>query len=257
MKTTLPNSIPLRENEQGGALKRLMSDGANAWGFSQNNLLLIWTIPVLIVLGAVIAALLGKPAYKWYTGEDQFAETMQVLIYISAFVLNFYILSRLWVNERKIIASLYLFVLFGLIFMIGEELSWGQRLIGWETSETFEEINKQQETNLHNIYGVGDTFKWLQMVVGAYGAILPLFMLKLGFFKKNQVFFSYVIPHYTLIPFFLPMLIWRLYRNLFDAPAEYYFAISEFNEVIEFILAAGVALFMFFQFRRLRASGSR
>jgi hypothetical protein len=40
-----------------------------------------------------------------------------------------------------------------LIFFLGagEEISWGQRILGIETPEAWAEINKQEETNLHNL----------------------------------------------------------------------------------------------------------
>ncbi len=37
------------------------------------------------------------------------------------------------------------------IYFAGEEISWGQHFFGWETGETLAEINKQKETNIHNI----------------------------------------------------------------------------------------------------------
>jgi hypothetical protein len=240
-------------NSRGSnGVKKLLQNGADAWNFSQGALIAIWTIPLIIVLGAVVAALLGKPAYKWYTGEDQFAETMQVFFYLTAFVFTIRVIKELWSSGEKGIAGLYLVVLTGLFFMIGEELSWGQRIVGWETSEKFIEINKQDETNLHNIYGVGTTFKWLQMVIGAYGTFLPLLLL-LKLSQPLKKFLSSVIPHYTLIPFFAPMFFWRFYRNVFPEPEGFYFVVAEFNEVMEFVLAVGMALFMIYQWRRLKA----
>ena len=37
------------------------------------------------------------------------------------------------------------------IIAIGEEVSWGQRIFEFETSESFKELNHQNETNLHNL----------------------------------------------------------------------------------------------------------
>jgi hypothetical protein len=39
----------------------------------------------------------------------------------------------------------------GCFYFAGEELSWGQHLIGWQTPEAIASINDQQETNLHNM----------------------------------------------------------------------------------------------------------
>lgn len=245
--------------EEGGFLKRILHQGAQELGISPRKLLWIWSIPVIAIALGIIAAGMGKKAYKLYTMEDGIAEIVQVFLYLTAFVYCWKVTRKLWQTEQKFIAALYGFVLIGLFFMIGEELSWGQRIFGWETSETLREINKQEETNLHNIYGVGSTFKWLQMLVGAYGTILPLLLLKVDFLKRNR-FFSYVIPHYTLIPFFAPLFFWRIFRNFFDmSKAEFdqildglYFVVSEFNEVMELCFAAGILLFLVYQWQRLQ-----
>jgi hypothetical protein len=45
------------------------------------------------------------------------------------------------------------YLLLGIFFIIcfGEEISWGQRIIGWNTPAMMEDINIQGETNLHNL----------------------------------------------------------------------------------------------------------
>ena len=45
------------------------------------------------------------------------------------------------------------FLLLGLAFFFagGEEISWGQRIFGWETPEKLAEINAQGETTIHNL----------------------------------------------------------------------------------------------------------
>lgn len=46
------------------------------------------------------------------------------------------------------------FGLLGLLFLFGagEEISWGQRIFDWETSEYMKRVSAQQETNLHNLF---------------------------------------------------------------------------------------------------------
>jgi hypothetical protein len=46
---------------------------------------------------------------------------------------------------------LFLAVLF--VVMCGEEISWGQRILGLETPEGLAKLNAQKETNLHNMFG--------------------------------------------------------------------------------------------------------
>lgn len=226
--------------------------GSRDWGFSRSTIAFIAAGPAAIVLAGLGSALLGKNAYKWFTGEDGVAETLQVFCYAIALGLATTVARRLWRGSNRLLTIMYVGVCGGLFFMVGEELSWGQRIFGWVTPGELAEINKQAETNLHNIYGVGSTFKWIQMLVGAYGALLPIVLYRLKIGSSLREFASFVIPPGTVALFFAPMLFWRLFRNLFEAPDGFRFAIAEFNEVVELVLACGFLLFMLFQYRRLR-----
>ncbi len=51
----------------------------------------------------------------------------------------------------KLAVGLTFFYSFLFFFGAGEEISWGQRIFGWETGETLKEINKQGEITFHNV----------------------------------------------------------------------------------------------------------
>lgn len=233
-----------------GRIRRLLTEGAATWRLSHVSMGFILVLPIIIAAMGVISALLGKEAYKWFTGEDAFAETMQVVFYCSALVMGLFLVLRHYRARERIIALLYLGVCLGFIFLIGEEISWGQRFFHWVTPSTMIEINKQEETTLHNIYGVEYAFKWLQMLVGAYGTILPLAIAYWRFGDKWRKVIDATVPHFTLVPYFLPMFVWRLFRNTTEVPPQFRFVVAEYNEVIELILAIGFALFMAFQLRQ-------
>ncbi len=197
---------------------------------------------------------MGKPTYKWFTGEDGFAETLQVIFYFSCFFLSLVAAYWYWRGGENLIGVLYLGLSFVFIFMVGEEVSWGQRIIGWETAESFARINKQDETNLHNIYGVGSLFKWIQLLVGAYGTIVSIIVWRWNRLQPYRNRLWAVVPHYTLIGYFALLFVWRIYRNFLEPPEDFYFVISEYNEVLELVLAVGFFLFLIFQMRRLSKS---
>jgi hypothetical protein len=52
----------------------------------------------------------------------------------------------------------------------GEEASWGQHIVGWQTPDTWSEHNYQNETNIHNSEGI----------VGTLTDRLPRTILSLG-----------------------------------------------------------------------------
>lgn len=238
---------------RGGLFPGLIRDCQRAWGgISGFALYLIIFSPLLILLGGIVTALMGKAAYKFYTGEDQFAETLQILFFSGALIFSVMIIKQLWRINLKFIAALYGVVVLGLFFLVGEEISWGQRIFGWETSAEMSAINKQQETNLHNIHGVDAAFKWIQFLIGVYGTFLPLLVTRIRTTFSMNRFLSFVVPHYSLILYFLPLFLFRIYRNLYDPPKRYYFVISEYNEVLELCLAVGMFCFMYHQWKRLR-----
>jgi hypothetical protein len=53
-------------------------------------------------------------------------------------------------GRRWLVGWLILFTL-GCIYFAGEETSWGQHWIGWQTPEALSALNDQNETNLHNM----------------------------------------------------------------------------------------------------------
>ena len=46
----------------------------------------------------------------------------------------------------------------GCFFIMGEEISWGQRIVGWDTPQSWADKNYQQETTLHNLDWVYSNF---------------------------------------------------------------------------------------------------
>jgi hypothetical protein len=226
---------------------------ARAWRVSPWVMGVIVLIPFGVALTGALTALLGKDAYKWFTSEDGFAESLQVLFYFSALVICLVITRWQWKSGDNSVAMLYAGLSLGLFFLTGEELNWGQRMFGWGTAESFAEINKQGETNLHNIYGVGATFKWIQLLVGAYGTILPLAVLRWSVPDRLKELVAWIIPPVSLTSYFIFLFVWRLFRNFMEEPEGFYFVIAEYNEVMELILAMGFLLFMVYQWRQIKS----
>jgi len=87
-----------------------------------------------------------------------------------------------------------------------EEISWGQRLIGYRPPVYFLENNFQQELNIHNT--VGDALRQLtfQAVIAGYGILLPL-VLMVPLLRTLVLRMGIVGPSPWLMPAFLASLI--------------------------------------------------
>jgi len=238
-----------------GLFKRLLAESAEEWKFPPGLIAVIFWAPAVILLIGFAAALIGDNVYKILTGEDRLAENLQVYCWLLAFGMGWLVISRFANAGRYGMAFLYFCLNAGIFLIIGEEVSWGQRLFGWQTPEALKAVNRQHETNIHSLEGMIDTFRSLYLLIGAYGTILPLLFFRARKSASYRNIFSLLAPHYTLLPYFLVTLIWRVYLSFWKLPEKYYFEISKYSEVVELILALGFLLFISFQFRKIKPHG--
>ncbi len=235
-----------------GTVATFIQASAQAWNISSAAIIFFLILPFLVMLMGAASALFGKATYLWVAGEDGIAENIQVVLFALTLLLGLFVARRYWQAGDKLIGILYLFLCLGLFFLVGEEISWGQRIFNWQTTGVMAEINTQNETNIHNISGFKTAFKWVQMLVGAYGLFLPLMVGRWHNQSSWRKLWTAIVPHRVLIPYFGLMFIWKFYRNLFVAPPRWEFLMAEYNELLELVLAIGLFLFMFFQLRRKR-----
>lgn len=114
-----------------------------------------WVMPLLAILFLVIQLLapdlavnlIRKESWPFYRAGIFIKAGLQ-LVGIVAFVM----VARKYVRQRNWLAmATAILVAIVLFVMVGEELSWGQRIFGWATPDSFASINEQSETNLHNL----------------------------------------------------------------------------------------------------------
>jgi hypothetical protein len=114
----------------------------------------------------------------------------------------------LWIKReegREAQTNILHFVCSIFIFLFFEEISWGQRLLGFSTPEGLREVNLQRETNIHNI-GSESTVVWIHIIQAFLFAILGIIIPLLNMISKRfRLFFrkiSFPIVHPDLIACF-------------------------------------------------------
>jgi hypothetical protein len=133
---------------------------------------LMAAIGLTLIVTVILA--FASPDYfvSHFAAEDKLVEYATALfLLVASGVLGTHALS-LWRGGRRGAAALT--VLYALLFFAaaGEEVSWGQRIIGWESGEFFIQHNKQDETNLHNLM-VGD----VHLTKSLFGPVLTVLVL--------------------------------------------------------------------------------
>ncbi len=91
--------------------------------------------------------------------ENGIVENLQIFFLIIA-IFNYFLFFKKKNFYKTFYKTSIFFVIFIYIYLIGllyflfEEISWGQHLFDWETPFFFENLNKQKETNFHNISNI-------------------------------------------------------------------------------------------------------
>ncbi len=147
---------------------------ANATDYKDLPAWLWLVLPVayyLFVYGC--AMVLEEPSYRQYfIGEMCITEILTVLLMLVAVVTGCLILRDLHaLGERLLLVWVALGTL-GCLYFGGEEASWGQWYLRWSTPEAWQALNDQQETNLHNLAGLGFLMDQLPRALLTLGALI-------------------------------------------------------------------------------------
>lgn len=155
-----------------------------------HNPVLTWVLRGILGLGALATLYYWKIAPDHF--EAVFAREDGLVEYATALFLFVACLALLGHARRTIGRVRWLTASYALVFFFaaGEEISWGQRIFGIQSTEFFTENNRQGETNLHNLV-VGDVHlaKWvfgnaLTLVLLGYLVVLPLLYPVLAWVRR-------------------------------------------------------------------------
>ena len=145
---------------------------------TQPHIVITWLLFAAIIGGYLLMAVKFPRAYIVATYEDLLGEWTQVFLFAATMLLS----ARLACYKFR---QRWFFALLALacFYVVGEEISWGQRIFNIATPEFFQQHNLQNETNLHNFFTgpIKSTGKMLlEYLLAAgmvgYGLVYPLLM---------------------------------------------------------------------------------
>ncbi|MBP7704126.1 MAG: hypothetical protein KA105_02430 [Caulobacter sp.] len=135
----------------------------------------LYSLLITLVVGAILIPW-PKTARVWLSGETGIIELATVIFALwGAWV------AALIVKDRRLLPHPLLALWFGLFtvalfFLAGEEASWGQSWFHWDTPADYAAINRQGETNLHNLSSLTEALPKTALVLAALvgGIIWPI-----------------------------------------------------------------------------------
>lgn len=138
---------------------------------------LLCSIPLAIVGFYAIAAIYYPNTYIISTYEDLYGEWAQTYGFFTTFVFS----TLISLNKNHLQRWFFVLLAAAGFYVFMEEISWGQRIIGFDTPEFFHENSYQDEANIHNLL-TGPVDSWskelltyfVAMGLFAYGVIFPI-----------------------------------------------------------------------------------
>ena len=155
---------------------------------------------VLMTIG-IVAALVNKDWFEQqYVVEDGFIEDLTLIPLAVLTVTCIMCLVKYARKKNALFFFMYLMIALGSFFILGEEISWGQRIFGFKTSQFFEEHNTQDEENIHNLVLEGEKLNKI-IFTDALVAGVAIYLLAFPwFYARNSKFKKFIDKSALPIP---------------------------------------------------------
>ena len=144
----------------------------------------------------------------WLESEDGLSEWWSVATYLAGAIAAGAVAWSLRATRHSALKYFYLALAVGLFLGGMEEISWGQRLVGWGTPTALEEINFQGETTLHNVNFADNVIFEVLFWGSALGLIGGLWRWTANLRGLNDGM-RLVLPSLTMAPALLLIMVWR------------------------------------------------
>ena len=156
------------------------------------ELIVLIFVATLMIIG-IIAALVNKTWFEQkYVVEDGFIEDITLIplavlfIASTAYVIKYSRKKNIW------FVLTYLAIGAGSLFVLGEEISWGQRLFHFRTSEYFEEHNSQDEMNIHNLVIDGERLNTVVFTDAVVAGLIIYLLLFPVIYNRSDKFKAFI-----------------------------------------------------------------
>ncbi len=181
----------------------------------------LWLFAPFVILVVQVAARSGSDEtyWKWMRSEVSVPELGTVFWLVLAIVAVLALLVRNTRGAPTWYTAFLACFAAGAIYFCGEEASWGQHYLHWNTPEAWAAVNDQKETNLHNISALLDQFPRLMLTLAALvgGVVVPIARSKRPALFRPGTLLERLGPTYVCMPAALLALTIRLPQNLCNA----------------------------------------
>lgn len=136
----------------------------------------LWLPLLILAVQAVLEISLKARVLSSLMSEDGPHELLQFVIITAALWVAVITLFKMDKTQNPYLTGWIALATLCCLYVAGEEISWGQHVLEWQTPEFWAEHNDQQETNLHNTSSWLDQKPRLILMIGVVtgGLLIPL-----------------------------------------------------------------------------------
>ncbi len=203
---------------------------------------LVWLPLLLLAAQLLIENMTTGALHDRMLTENGPVETLQFLLLLPAALVAVWLLLDLKFKPPVFLSLWALLAALGCFYVGGEEVSWGQHFLNWDTPAYWAALNDQEETNLHNTSAWFDQKPRLLLEIGVIcgGLLLPLYQ-RFGK-KKLPVWLATIAPPGRFWLIALLVLVIKIADKFGGATEIYLFGRA--SEVIEFYLFYFILLYL-------------
>jgi len=231
-----------------GQVGRLIAESARQWQLSSKAAAWLFWIP-LVGAVAMAAARLSKETFRFFLREDGVLEWAQFVCFAVACLAGAGVAWYRFAAGHRWQAALFALFTLAMLFVTGEEIAWGQRVLDLETPECLDMVNKQNEITLHNIGSTLSVLNLIMLLGSAWAASACLINKGLRLERIWAEADYLFVPPFFLASSFLVVFGYQLVRHVLLPRSG--FTVTRYGEWSEFCLAFGIAVFVVLNYRRL------
>ncbi len=217
----------------------------HVWRISPHTATFAFVLPFVGGAVLVLVGLLDRGLIRSILDEDSVIEWGTSLTILVTSVLAVVVGRSLWHDGLRGQAVAYWVLAVLTLLAAGEEISWGQRVLGVETPDSVRDVNRQDELNLHNLDFVYPVYVAGMLGFGLYGSLGSWLVYRRKSVGSPKWYL--VMPPLFLGGAFLQLAAYRVVRYGGATGNNY-------GEWCELCVAAAIAAWVALNARRLRSN---
>lgn len=173
----------------------------NTWFLTYKNRLIFLGAPIITGIFFIVS-LFPFNVLVELNREDHIVEYIQFIVLFTAFFFAAKTSLAFFKKKEYLLSSIFCLLMVGLLLVTGDEISWGQRLIGIQTPENLSKQNLQNEITWHNLVQLGDVPTLSYIALGVFGSFSWVFSR----YIRSKKLLLFVVPNVLFFYFFIPLL---------------------------------------------------